>query len=116
VGLFPLTEIYQIAEDRLRGDRTLPVWLGAAPSFRFSLFCLVLGGIGAVAVVISKYPTIEAALLALYLLMILWLVSRWAARFDEADVHGNFHTIMRLYATLSLGFIGWIGLHLTILR
>lgn len=116
VGLFPLTEIYQIAEDRLRGDRTLPVWLGAAPSFRFSLACLIVGGIGAIGVVALRYPTVEAALLALYLLMLIALIGRWAAHFDVADVHGNYRMIMRLYATLSLGFIGWIGLHLTFLR
>lgn len=116
IGLYPLTGIYQIDEDRTRGDQTLPVWLGPAAAFQFSIISLFLGGSMAIALILYRYAALEAALLGLFLLFILWLVWRWRSHFDEADIHGNFHTIMRLYATISLGLMFWIGIHLSGLR
>jgi 4-hydroxybenzoate polyprenyltransferase len=116
VGFYPLTGIYQIEEDRARGDQTLPVWLGAPRAFRFSLVSLFLGGVAAIVLILPRFGLVEAAVLGLFLLLILALVWRWAKDFNATDIHGNFRTLMRLYATMSLGFIGWIGLHLLGLR
>lgn len=113
VGLYPLTEIYQIDEDTRRGDLTLAAWLGPAASFRFALVSLALGGVGAVAVFGMQYGVAEAALLTLFLCGIECAVWRWSRSFKPQDVLGNFRTVMRLYALLSIGFIAWISLHLT---
>lgn len=43
-GIYPLTQVYQMEEDRRRGDRTLCVWLGAQRSLRVSQVCLLLAG------------------------------------------------------------------------
>lgn len=42
-GLYPLTQVYQVQEDRARGDRTLPVVLGARGSLRFALIAIATG-------------------------------------------------------------------------
>ena len=112
IGFYPLTGIYQVEEDRARGDQTLPVWLGPAISFRFALACLLLGGIAAIALILIQYQIAEAIFLALILAGLLFAVWQWSRIFDQAAIVQNFRTIMRLYAITSLGFIGWIGLHL----
>lgn len=112
VGFYPLTEIYQIEEDRRRGDRTLALWLGPAGSFRFALACLSAGGLAAFVLVLRRYQAAEAWALAVFLLVTLIAIWRWSRTFQPVQVIHNFRTLMRLYALTSLGFIGWLGLHL----
>jgi 4-hydroxybenzoate polyprenyltransferase len=42
-ALYPLTQIYQIDEDRARGDRTLAVRLGIQPSLTLAIFTAGIG-------------------------------------------------------------------------
>jgi 1,4-dihydroxy-2-naphthoate octaprenyltransferase len=42
-GFYPLSQLYQLDEDRARGDLTFSVVYGPAVSFRFALVCLVFG-------------------------------------------------------------------------
>jgi 1,4-dihydroxy-2-naphthoate octaprenyltransferase len=112
VGFYPLTGIYQIEQDALRGDRTLAVWLGPARSFDFALACLALGGLAAIGLIVVRYQILEAVVLALFLAGMLIAIWRWSRSFDNAAIMRNFHTCMQLYAGTSLGFLAWIGLHL----
>jgi 1,4-dihydroxy-2-naphthoate octaprenyltransferase len=112
VGFYPLTEIYQIEEDRRRGDRTLALWLGPTGSFRFALACLSAGGLAAFVLVLRRYQAVEAWALAAYLLFMLIAIWRWSRTFQPVQVIRNFRMVMRLYAVTSVGFIGWLGLHL----
>lgn len=41
-GLYPLTQLYQLEEDRRRGDRTLALFLGMGRSLRVAVFATVL--------------------------------------------------------------------------
>ena len=41
-ALYPLTQLYQVEEDRARGDLTLALWMGPRPSVLFALLCAVL--------------------------------------------------------------------------
>ncbi len=112
VGFFPLTEIYQMDEDRARGDKTAAIWMGATGSFRFALVAIGLGGLAAVGLILVRFSLIEAVLVAGWVLLVLAFIWRWYFRFDPADVVGNFRRMMRLYGVTSMGFILWIGLHL----
>ncbi len=112
VGFYPLTEIYQIAEDEQRGDLTLAAWLGPAKSFRFALAGLLLGGLAAIALVAVLYRIPEAILLALWLAIVMLAVERWSRSFAAENVITNFRTVMRLYSLTSLCFIAWTALHL----
>lgn len=112
VGLYPLTEIYQLDEDRRRGDRTVALWLGPARSFNFAQTFLGLGGLAAIALVLTRYGAQEAVLLAVFLAGVILFVWRWSARFAFSDIAGNFRTLMRLYTVTCLGFAFWIALHL----
>ena len=44
LGLYPLTQVFQVDEDRARGDRTLAVTLGPARALRLGNLCLLAGG------------------------------------------------------------------------
>lgn len=44
-AFYPMTQIYQVAEDTARGDRTLVVRLGILRSLQFSLLAIVIFGI-----------------------------------------------------------------------
>ncbi len=112
VGFYPLTGIYQIDQDAQRGDRTLAVWLGPARAFRFALACLALGGLAAVSLIILRYQLQEAIALGIFVGAMVFAIWRWSRLFDNAAVIRNYRICMRLYASTSLAFLAWIGLHL----
>ncbi len=114
VGFYPLTEIYQIAEDRQRGDRTLAIWLGPARTFRFAQVSLVVGGLCAIGLIILRYQPLEALLLSLFLAGVFVVIRGWSRAFSQASIADNFRMAMRLYAVLSLGFMGWIAFRLIV--
>jgi 4-hydroxybenzoate polyprenyltransferase len=102
-GLYIITQSYQTAEDRARGDRTLPVLWGPRRALYAALGLLGAGG----SLLLLRFggllgPVRVTALLALFALLGFSLL-RWAARFDEADVRGNFRVAMRLAALGSTG-------------
>lgn len=112
VGFYPLTGIYQIEQDALRGDKTIAVWLGPARSFGMALVCLTLGGLAAVGLIVIRYRVFEAVVVGLFVAVILTAIWRWSRSFENAAIMRNFRTCMRLYAGTSLGFLAWMGLHL----
>ena len=111
LGLYPLTQVYQIGEDRLRGDRTIAVAWGPAASFRLALACQGFGGLAMLAVV-SRYGWGDAALVGAAILVQMSVVARWAARFDPHRVLGNYRRVMRLNAATSGGLALYLGYHL----
>lgn len=101
-GLYPLTQIYQISEDRGRGDRTLPVVIGQRMAFVFS-GTMIIAGLGAMAFVLrDRLPWewfvvwgVGAALMTTYLI---W----WAARFARLSPYSNHDRAMLLSAAVAL--------------
>ncbi len=116
VGLYPLTESYQLDQDAARGDITLAGFLGLRGSFRFSLGCVLLGGLGAVLIAATRFSALEAiVVVALVGVLAIW-IKMWGTRFERQTVLENYHTIMRLYAATTLPFLAWITFHLFIGR
>jgi 1,4-dihydroxy-2-naphthoate octaprenyltransferase len=112
LGFYPLTGIYQIEEDRARGDQTFPVWQGPAQSFRFAITCFLIGGAAAISLILIRYQAVEALVLGLVLAGVLIAVWHWSRTFDPSAIVSNFRTVMWLYTMTSLGFMGWLALHL----
>jgi 4-hydroxybenzoate polyprenyltransferase len=111
LGLYPLTQIYQIAEDRLRGDRTIAVAWGPGACFRLALVCQGIGGLAMLAIV-ARYGWGDAALVGAAILAQMWVVARWAARFDPHRVLWNYRRAMRLNTATSSGLALYLGYHL----
>ena len=102
IGLYPLTQVYQVEEDRARGDRTLAVSLGAAPALRLGSLCLLAGGGVAAWLVYARFGLADAVAVALgYLLLIVWQerIARTLAR------PGLFRRAMRLLNAGTAGFL-----------
>lgn len=80
LGLYPATMVFQIEEDRLRGDRTLAVALGATRALRLGSLCLALGGAITPWLVAGRYGPSDAALIALGYLGLVVAQERLARR------------------------------------
>ncbi len=116
LGLYPLTQVYQIEEDRRRGDRTLAVALGPARALRFGFACLACAGVAAVAVMAIWYEPLDVGLVASAYGFVLWEVWRFAED-TERGRHTEvtaFRTAMRLNFLTSAGFVVFIALRLIV--
>ena len=110
-GFYPLSQLYQIDEDRARGDFTFSVVYGAVASFRFSLCCLIAGGASITAVALRRFGVIDG-MLVLAAQALLWgVVLRWRRRF-KSEVMANFVTLHRLQLAVSAGTLGYVSLRL----
>lgn len=81
-ALYPLTQLYQLEEDRARGDRTLALALGVRWSLLVSIACMLLAfACFGVAARVSGQGSAHA-LIALCVAALLWLavLARWAVR------------------------------------
>jgi 4-hydroxybenzoate polyprenyltransferase len=107
VGLYPLTQIYQMDEDRARGDRTFAVAYGADDSFKFALACIALAGGCITALVLRLFGWRDALLLGVVYTALFAVVERWRRRF-RSDVESNFVALHRLQLVLSLGTLGYM--------
>lgn len=110
VGLYPLTQLYQVDEDRARGDRTFAVAFGPARSFEFSLLCLAVASVCLV-LLLGTFGIEDAMFGAVGALFLLGFVAHWRARF-RAEVEKNFYTIHWLQLGLATATLGYVGFRL----
>jgi 4-hydroxybenzoate polyprenyltransferase len=108
VGLFPLTQIYQTAEDSARGDRTFAVVFGSKGSFGFALVCMALAGACMVPLVYHLWGTWDALLIGGVFALVQGIIILWQRRFKD-QVYVNFRILHRLQLGLSLGMLGYMG-------
>jgi 4-hydroxybenzoate polyprenyltransferase len=109
LGFYPLTQLYQIEEDRARGDRSVAVAWGPRACFILALGCQAAGGLAMMAVVGRMYGWADALLVGMGLLGYLVAVTRWARCFDPRQVIPNYRRVMRLNAVAAAGLIGYLG-------
>ena len=107
-GFYPLSQLYQVDEDRGRGDRTFAVVYGPTASFRFSLACLVAGGLCIGLVVLRRFGLRDALLAFGAQLLLWWVVLRWHRNF-RSEVMTNFMTLHRLQLAVSVGTLGYVS-------
>ena len=100
IGLYVVSQAYQTAEDRARGDRTLPVLLGAGRAVRLATAASASGLLLVAAVLAARVGWLPVLPLLLGLGVLGVQQVRWAAVYDEADLAGNFRRAM---LTLILG-------------
>jgi len=110
-GFYPLSQLYQIEEDRQRGDLTFAVSYGPRASFLFSLACLIAGGACIALVVFDRFGARDALLALAAQLLLWWVVLRWHRQFRN-EVFTNFLTLHRLQFAVSAGTLGYVSLRL----
>jgi 4-hydroxybenzoate polyprenyltransferase len=93
-GLYVVSQAYQTAEDRRRGDRTLPVLWGAHRALRLAVAASG-AGVALMALIVAERagPLWSVPILAgsVPVGLVWW---RWTGRFDEADLDANYRTAM----------------------
>lgn len=112
VGFYPLTQIYQIDEDLARGDVTFAAWAGPKNSFRFAIGVQGIAAALLVGVIGNLLGPWKALLVALFYIILLVTIGQWASVFDNERILANYRRVMRINMLTSLGFLGFIGLHL----
>lgn len=111
-GFYPLTQIYQIAEDRARGDLTFAAWAGPRGTFAFAIVTQSLAALLLVGLIARLLGPLNALLVAVFYGILLSGIIAWAYHFDEASILTNYRRIMGLNALTSLGFLGFIVSHM----
>jgi 1,4-dihydroxy-2-naphthoate octaprenyltransferase len=111
VGLYPLTQVYQIDSDRESGDLTLAVRLGARRAFQFALTCIIIAGACMVAFIWLYVHWLEGVVLVGYFVGLGLAVYRWGRNYATMSQMENYDTVMRLTLVNSLCFMGYLGLH-----
>lgn len=91
-ALYPMTQIYQVAEDSARGDRTLVIRLGVGRSLALALVATLLAHLcfGAAVVALGRHPLPLGGSLAAWLgLLLPWMRGwrRWTEDRHEAGMY-----------------------------
>ncbi|WP_167737527.1 UbiA family prenyltransferase [Sphingomonas parva] len=105
LGLYPVTQVFQVDEDRARGDRTLAVVLGPAGALRLGAACLAAAGMIASFLVSRLFPGPDGLVVGVaYLGLIAWQLrlARTIAGLDEAQGYAR---AMRLLNAATAGFL-----------
>jgi 1,4-dihydroxy-2-naphthoate octaprenyltransferase len=108
LGMYPITQVYQIDEDARRGDRTLSVILGPARALRASQAAFVLAGMAALRICLVKFGVLDALVMAFAYLAILFGIDRLRIRFAAMEKRVAFRTIMRMLYGSSAAFAVFI--------
>lgn len=112
VGFYPITQIYQIEEDRSRGDWTLAVWIGPRKTFIFSLILQALAVVLLVAVINPRMGMLAAISVAIFYGGLLAYTFFWGRNFHNEDVLSNFRKVMAINGITSFGFTLILALYL----
>jgi 1,4-dihydroxy-2-naphthoate octaprenyltransferase len=110
VGIYPLTQLYQIEEDASRGDRTFAVEFGPDAAFSFSLVCVATAGVCLVAL-LGTFGVWDAVVGALGFSLLVAGLVRWRVRFRH-EVEANFKAIHVAQSCVSLATLGYVALRL----
>lgn len=113
-GFYPLTQLFQIEEDRARGDRTLAVAWGPQRCFRLAQGAFLVGGLAVLAIILPRYGAAEAVVGGLFFLVLLGATEAWRRVFEPAAVLVNFHRVMRLNAVAAAALAGYVAWHMLV--
>lgn len=111
-AFYPLGQLFQIDEDRARGDRTLAVAWGPERCFRFSQASFALGGAVVALTVLPRYGPFEALLTGAGFAALIVAIERWRNAFDPGAVLPAYRRAMRLQTAGSLALGAYVVWHL----
>jgi 4-hydroxybenzoate polyprenyltransferase len=110
LGLYPATQVFQLEEDRKRGDRTLAVVMGPAAALRLGAVCLALGGAVTTWLVARRFGPPDAFLIALGYAALIISLERLAQRPPSPDETGLYRPAMRITRWATAGFLLFLAL------
>ena len=98
LGSYPLTQVYQIEQDRRQGDRTLAIYLGVEKTFQFASVCLFSSGILNSILIGCYYHWWEGVIIFVGSFLFLFDIQKWKNKFERQTVLENFQTLDRLFS------------------
>lgn len=114
-AFYPLTQLYQAADDRKRGDNTLATWLldrgGRDYVFVWSLSLLMLGAIYNALALWRKFLPYDTALLLLSTALPFWYLWSWRNA-EEPSVKNDFQRVHFLMRAMAFAFAFYVGARL----
>jgi len=108
VAFYPLTQIYQMGEDRARGDSTLALALGKRNSLRLSLLAIALAFTFFLGETWAHYPAWRSIGLIIALGLWLGLLIPWLRRSETADTPSEqrgFYQALWIWAITDLAVV-----------
>ena len=112
LGLYPLTQIYQLHEDATRGDRTLAIALGPERALLFSFGCLMIAGLTAAGVMVLTGTPMDAVLVSTGYLGMLLELARFIRKFRAGTTQVSaFRFSLRLNYVAAAGFLLFMAIH-----
>jgi 4-hydroxybenzoate polyprenyltransferase len=108
LGMYPITQVYQIEEDARRGDRTLSVVLGMAHALRLSQAAFGIAGVAALRICALRFGPIDGVVMGFAYLAILFGIKRLRGSLAAMEGRVAFRTIMRMLYASSAAFACFI--------
>jgi 1,4-dihydroxy-2-naphthoate octaprenyltransferase len=106
LGLYPVTQVYQVEEDSARGDRSLAVAIGWRPALVASALTLA-AGVALVALAMARrIASYWLVFLGAGVLLFWLLLYAWSRRFESLDAYRNHDWALGLGALASSAF--WV--------
>ena len=113
-GSYPLTQVYQHAEDARRGDRTLSRRLGIRGTFVFAAAGLLVGAGTLALAYVWRHETRFLLVFAVATAPVLAVFGRWAVQVWHDPAAADFERTMRLNVVSSLCLSAAFGLMLAL--
>ncbi len=101
-GSYPLTQVYQHAEDARRGDRTLSLRLGIRGTFVFAGLALAAGAGLLAFTYLRRHEPMHLLLFLVATGPVIWLFGRWAWAVWQHEAAADFDHTMRMNQVSSL--------------
>ncbi len=110
LGLYPATQVFQLDEDRERGDCTLVVALGPGAALRLGAVCLAVAGGIASWLVARRFGPSDAALVAFGYAALLVALERLARALPRLHGAVLYRRAMRIVHAATAGFLLFLAL------
>ena len=109
LGLYPVTQVFQVEEDRARGDRTLAVALGPARALRFGALCLLLGGAAAARTAAESLGGPDAAAVAAGYALLAAALAWFAQALPRLDARATYRRAGTILNAATAAFLLFLG-------
>jgi 1,4-dihydroxy-2-naphthoate octaprenyltransferase len=114
VAFYPLTQLYQLDEDRRRGDTTPAIAWGPTRCFAVAIAAFFLGAIFVALVLLVAFTPVEAGFAGALLILMALVVRIWSQRFTANTIEQNYHWVMALNTVGAFGFGAYLLVRLAI--
>jgi len=111
-GLYPLTQVFQVAEDLARGDHTFAARFGPRTVFRTAFACFAAALAAAVPAARTVFAPAEVVLLVVALTALCAVIALWERTFDPERTIANHDRVFAIGLVTSSCFVILIVRHL----